>query len=274
MGILGALFDTRARAFEELKNGLIQDARLWALKRRGENVSVGFESVLAGEIESVAGPFIPRMKGEVIASDLGGIPAHSRELAQKLLEYPPEVGAYLAVSTFGRFLARNQLGQAPRANLMLAFESMFAVDRQAAEKASELLARALCMMDSRKIACSAYSSMVDFKMKALVRERLLALNREVWEEFLRQETQRTHAQVEKLIQVAKDKSQVWISRQRAVETLGTLGDQRAVEPIIALLEDRSIHPYAIFEALKKLGGPGAAGALLELLSRGTDEQQR
>lgn len=274
MGIFQAFSGAKTRAYEECKKGLIQDSLLWAATRRGKNVNLGLESIFDDEIGSIAEQFIPKMRGETIASSVRWIPAHSKEIAEKLLDYPPEVGAYMALRTFGIFLTRNRLTQAPRANLMLAFESMFAMDRQKVEQASELLARAFCMMDSMKIALSTYSSMLDFRMKSLVQVRLLTLNQETWEEFLIQETQRTKAQVERLIEEVEDHSLLWSYRQRAIETLGNLGDQRAVEAIIAVIGDESIHTYAITDALKKLGGQKAVDALLESLSSGNELLQR
>lgn len=254
-------FESPTPDYDEQRKRLIEDARLCAYAQ-GKSLED-----LEREIERIVSRFKPKMEGESIASSVDGIPTHSKEIAEKLLDYPPEVGAYLALLTFGGFLMREKLGRSPLANLMLALESMHTLNYRRQKAAAELLTRALCMMNSKKIAFDTYSSMVDFRMKSLVRERLLELNRKTWEGFLEQETKRTRALVERLIDEIKDKTFPWGHRQRAVETLGTLGDTRAVEPILALIGAESdIHQTAIIESLKKLGDPRAVEVFLAFLS--------
>jgi HEAT repeat protein len=156
---------------------------------------------------------------------------------------------------------------------MLAFESMFALNPHRAEQTAELLACSLCMMDSRRIACDTYTSMVDHRMKSLVRGELLARNRQAWEEFLDEEAKRTKALVERLLQVIADESLLWKYRQDAVETLGRLGDSRAVEPIIALIGDKSMYSTVIIDALKNLGDRRAVEPLLAFLSQGNEYER-
>lgn len=274
MGIFQAFLGAKTRAYLECKKGLIQDSLLWAAARQGKNAVNGPESVFDTEVDAIAEKFIPVMRGETIATHVRWIPAHSKEIAKKLLDYPPEVGAYMALRTFGIFLTRNRLPQEPRANLMLAFESMYTIDRQKVEQTSDLLARAFCIMDSMKIAFSTYSSMQDFRMKSLVQGRLLNISQEIWEEFLLEETQKAKALLERLLTDVEDKSLSWSYRGRAIETLGKMEDQRAVKPIVAVIRDDSIAKDVIIDALKNLGGRKATSAILGFLSNDNEIVQR
>lgn len=256
MGIFGFFFSEETKAFKKYKKELIEKSQKWAI-RMGTNLDV--------EIESIAKPFIHKMSDEVIASNVRAIPDHTKKIAEKLLGYPPAVGAYLALAAFGDFLYQNRLKRAPLGNLMLAFESMFTIDQRRADQAAELIALAVFMMDSRKIACDTYMNMIDSKMRWLVREKLLAVNREVGEIFLKEESKK----IESLIEIIKDENLLWKIRQDAVQTLGEIGDPRAVEPIIDLIgKSGGIHSKVIINALCKIGDSRAVEPLILLLTNG------
>ncbi|MCK4732450.1 MAG: hypothetical protein KAT65_08330, partial [Methanophagales archaeon] len=139
MGIFDFFFSEETKAFKKYKKELIEKSQKWAI-RMGTNLDV--------EIESIAKPFIHKMSDEVIASNVRAIPDHTKKIAEKLLDYPPAVGAYLALAAFGDFLYQNRLKGAPLGNLMLAFESMFTIDQRRADQAAELIALAFFMMDT------------------------------------------------------------------------------------------------------------------------------
>jgi hypothetical protein len=106
-------------------------------------------------------------------------------LAQTILNFPPDIGAYLSTLVFGRFLIQNEIPLWAQGELMLTYEIMDQIDSNKVDKTAELIANALFMMDSFSKAQDTYLHMLTSKMQELVREKLRLVNREIAELIIR-----------------------------------------------------------------------------------------
>jgi hypothetical protein len=174
-GILGFLaFDRKSREFKRFRKSLIESAKA-KMQKADINIDKEFKEVIKGIRNGTIRP----------SRDYRDFSPQLVNLAETILNFSSEVGAFLSTRVFITLLFQSGLSLWGQGELMLVYESMFKIDAEKAEKAGELIAYALYMMDHRFIAHDTYIHMVDWKMQEMTKKKLQHIDEELSEIIIR-----------------------------------------------------------------------------------------